>query len=194
MVHLMNELAGKTVLIFVLTCKQALRTCLLLRNLGFDVGTIHGQMTQVKRVGSLNKFKAGERKVLVATDVASRGLDIPDVDAVINFDVPQSFKDYIHRVGRTARAGKSGLAVSFVNQYDVIDYQKIEHAIQKKLDVYPSNEADVLVFYERVQEAERIANHELKQLIKDKMGKVKNVTGNAKKRKNMIKKKVKLDV
>ena len=88
LVNLMTEMAGKTILIFVITCKQALRTCLLLRNLGFDVGTIHGQMSQVKRIGSLNKFKSRERRILVATDVAARGLDIPNVDTVINFDTP----------------------------------------------------------------------------------------------------------
>jgi ATP-dependent RNA helicase DDX47/RRP3 len=69
--------------------------------------------------GALNKFKAGQRNILVATDVAARGLDIPDVDVVLNFDIPSHGKDYIHRVGRTARAGKAGRWVSFVTQYDV---------------------------------------------------------------------------
>ena len=165
LVHLINEFAGKTVLIFVITCKQALRSCLILRNLGFDVCTIHGQMSQAKRLGSLNKFKAKDTKILVATDVASRGLDIPAVDIVINYDIPQSHKDYIHRVGRTARAGKSGLAVSLTTQYDVEDYQKIEFNLGKKFDAYPVNKDDVMIFYERVQEAQRIAEHELKSLL-----------------------------
>jgi ATP-dependent RNA helicase DDX47/RRP3 len=165
LVHLINEFAGKTVLIFVITCKQALRTCLVLRNLGFDVCTIHGQMSQAKRLGSLNKFKSKETKILVATDVASRGLDIPNVDVVINYDIPQSYKDYIHRVGRTARAGKSGLSVSMTTQYDVEDYQKIEFHLNKKLEAYPVSKDDIMIFYERVQEAQRIAEHELKQLL-----------------------------
>ena len=165
LVGLINEFAGKTVLIFVITCKQALRTCLLLRNLGFDVATIHGQMSQAKRLGSLAKFKSKQTKILVATDVASRGLDIPNVDVVLNYDIPMSHKDYIHRVGRTARAGKSGLAVSLTTQYDVEDYQKIEFMIKKKLDKYAIEKDDVLIFYERVQEAQRIAEHELKQLM-----------------------------
>lgn len=72
-------------------------------------------MTQVQRLGALTKFKSGEKKILIATDVASRGLDIPNVDLVINYDIPQNTKDYIHRVGRTARAGKAGKAITMVS-------------------------------------------------------------------------------
>ena len=165
LVYLVNELAGKTILIFVITCKQALRTTLILRNLGFDVCAIHGQMNQAKRLGSLNKFKTKETKILVATDVASRGLDIPNVDAVINYDIPQTHKDYIHRVGRTARAGNTGLAISLATQYDVEDFQKIEFLIKKKLEAYPAPKDDVMIFYERVQEAQRIAEHEIKGIM-----------------------------
>lgn len=165
LIHLLTELAGKTLLIFVITCKQALRTTLILRNLGYEVSSIHGQMSQTKRLGSLSKLKAKEVKILVATDVASRGLDIPHVDVVLNYDIPQAPKDYIHRVGRTARAGRSGLAISLTTQYDVEDYQKIEHTIGKKLDAFPVNKDEALIFYERVQEAQRIAEHELKQIM-----------------------------
>ncbi|CAM9679917.1 unnamed protein product, partial [Chrysoparadoxa australica] len=80
-------------------------------------------MSQPKRLGALNKFKARERNILVATDVASRGLDIPGVDLVLNLDIPSHGKDYIHRVGRTARAGRAGRSVAFVTQYDVEVYQ-----------------------------------------------------------------------
>lgn len=78
--------------IFTRTCDSTRRIALLLRNLGFGAVPIHGQMGQPKRLGALNKFKSGERNVLVATDVASRGLDIHSVDVVINFDVPQNSK------------------------------------------------------------------------------------------------------
>lgn len=115
-------------------------------------------MNQSNRLGALNKFKSNERNILIATDVASRGLDIPNVDLVINYDVPQSPKDYIHRVGRTARAGKTGRSICFVTQYDVENYQKIEFFIEKKLDEYKLEEKSVLSIYERILEATRFAN------------------------------------
>ena len=103
--------------IFTRTCDSTRRIALMLRNLGFGAVPIHGQMGQPKRLGALNKFKAGERSILVATDVASRGLDIPGVDVVLNYDVPSNSKDYVHRVGRTARAGRSGRSVTLVTQW-----------------------------------------------------------------------------
>ena len=94
---------------------------------------LHGQLSQPKRLGALSKFKAGARNILVATDVASRGLDIPNVDLVLNYDIPGHGKDYVHRVGRTARAGKSGRSVAFVTQYDIEAYQRLEGLIGQKL-------------------------------------------------------------
>jgi ATP-dependent RNA helicase DDX47/RRP3 len=96
-----------------------LKVCLFLRKLGYRAVTVNGQMSQNKRLESLARFKQKDANVLVATDVASRGLDIPSVDLVINYDLPMNPKDYIHRVGRTARAGKAGRAISFITQYDV---------------------------------------------------------------------------
>lgn len=131
--YLLDEYKGQSTIIFVATCKNALRTTLMLRNLGFKAVCLHGQLSQPKRLGALNKFKAGERNILVATDVASRGLDIPDVDIVLNYDIPSNGKDYVHRVGRTARAGKAGRSVAFVTQYDVEAYQRLETLINQKL-------------------------------------------------------------
>ncbi|KAJ3267751.1 putative ATP-dependent RNA helicase ddx47 [Borealophlyctis nickersoniae] len=163
--YLLNELSGQTTIVFTLTCASAQKLALMLRNLGFQAVCLHGQMTQPKRLGALGKFKSGGRNILIATDVASRGLDIPGVDAVINYDVPQSSKDYIHRVGRTARAGKSGKSVTFVTQYDVEWYQRIEHALDKKLDEYPigQDRSAVLLLQERVSEAVRFAHMQMKE-------------------------------
>merc|ERR1711879_201846 len=108
-------------------------------------------------------FKSGGRDLLVSTDVASRGLDIPAVDVVLNYDIPQNSKDYIHRVGRTARAGRSGRAINIVTQYDVELFQRIEHLIGKKMGEFPTPEEEVMLLQERVHEALRVATIELKE-------------------------------
>lgn len=100
-----------------------------LRFLNFKAVNINGKLSQQQRLNALNRFKSNERNILIATDVASRGLDIPSVDVVINFDIPANSKDYVHRVGRTARAGRTGKAVTLVTQYDVEIFQKIEALI-----------------------------------------------------------------
>eukprot|EP00128_Syssomonas_multiformis_P001875 Colp12_sorted_trinity150504_noHs@11245 len=161
--YYLNELAGNSIIVFVSTCNNAQRLALLLRNLGFPAVALHGQMTQPKRLGALSKFKSQTSSILIATDVASRGLDIPHVDCVMNYDIPTHSKDYIHRVGRTARAGRSGRSITFVTQYDVELFQRIEQLIGRKMDQLPPQEAEVLLLMERVTEAQRFAAAELKE-------------------------------
>jgi len=131
--YILDEFKGQSAIVFADTCNSALRITLMLRNLGFEAVCLHGKLSQPKRLGALNKFKAGERNILIATDVASRGLDIPNVDLVINYDIPGNGKDYVHRVGRTARAGRAGRSVAFVTQYDVEPYQRLEALIGQRL-------------------------------------------------------------
>ncbi|XP_018307300.1 probable ATP-dependent RNA helicase DDX47 [Mycetomoellerius zeteki] len=164
LVHILNELAGNSFMIFCGTCNNTVRTALLLRNLGFTAVPLHGQMTQNKRIAALTKFKAKNRSILISTDVASRGLDIPHVDIVINFDIPTHSKDYIHRVGRTARAGRSGRSITFVTQYDVELYQRIEQLISKQLPLFPTEEEEVMLLQERVSEAQRIVKMDMKNI------------------------------
>lgn len=149
--------------VFTRTCDSTRKIALTLRNLGFGSVPIHGQMSQPKRLGALNKFKSGERSILVATDVASRGLDIPSVDVVINYDVPGNSKDYVHRVGRTARAGRSGRSVTLVTQYDVEVFQKIEHLTGVKMEAFPAERDEVLLLLEQVGNAQRIATMQMKE-------------------------------
>jgi ATP-dependent RNA helicase DDX47/RRP3 len=163
LVSVLNELAGNSFMVFCGTCNNTNRVAIMLRNLGMAAIPLNGHMSQEKRLGALNKFKSKSQSILIATDVASRGLDIPHVDVVINFDIPTHSKDYIHRVGRTARAGKSGKAITFVTQYDVELYQRIEHLIGKRLPKYQTVEDEVLVFKERVEEAQRHARMELRE-------------------------------
>ncbi|KAB5589968.1 hypothetical protein CTheo_6591 [Ceratobasidium theobromae] len=163
LVHLANELAANSVIIFTRTVHDAQRLSMVLRNLGFPAVPLHGQLSQSARLGALNKFKSGGRSLLIATDVASRGLDIPTVDVVINFDIPTHSKDYIHRVGRTARAGRAGKSITLVTQYDVELLQRIEGVIGKKMMEFPVDKTEVMLLKERVGEAQRLAVQELKE-------------------------------
>lgn len=99
----------------------------------FDVSELHGDMPQSSRLEVLNAFKAGDIRFLVASDVAARGLDIPDVSHVINFDVPQSVEDYVHRIGRTGRAGKIGHTILLMTNRDHEMFEKIERSIKIKI-------------------------------------------------------------
>ena len=86
----------------------------MLKSKGFSVMGLHGDMSQSARMDALQRFKSGASTLLVATDVAARGLDIPNVAAVINYTFPLTIEDYIHRIGRTGRAGRTGTAFAFV--------------------------------------------------------------------------------
>ncbi|KAF3337662.1 DEAD-box ATP-dependent RNA helicase 10 [Carex littledalei] len=168
LVYILTEMPGSTSMVFTRTCEATRILALILRNLGLKAIPISGQMSQAKRLGALTKFKAGECNILICTDVASRGLDIPSVDVVINYDIPTNSKDYIHRVGRTARAGRSGLAVALVNQYEVEWYLQIEQLIGKKLEEYPAEEAEVLMLLERVSDAKRMSQMKIKESFTNK--------------------------
>ncbi|KAF4122268.1 ATP-dependent RNA helicase DDX47/RRP3 [Geosmithia morbida] len=164
LVYLVNEFAGQSMMIFTRTVFEAQRVAILLRALGFGAIPLHGQLNQTARLGALNKFRSGARNIMVATDVAARGLDIPKVDVVLNHDLPQDSKTYIHRVGRTARAGKSGIAITITNQYDLEIYQRIEAALGKKLPEYPTVKEEVMAFRPRVEEAQRHAKIEMRSV------------------------------
>ncbi|XP_068635254.1 DEAD-box ATP-dependent RNA helicase 10-like [Aristolochia californica] len=163
LVYILSEMSGSTSMVFTRTCESTRLLSLILRQLGLNAIPISGQMTQAKRLCALNKFKTGECNILVCTDVASRGLDIPSVDMVINYDIPNNSKNYIHRVGRTARAGRSGVAISLLNQYEVEWYILIERLIGKELPEFPCEEEEVIFMLERVNEAKRKALVKMKE-------------------------------
>ena len=113
-------------IVFCRTCRQAELIGALLAKVGLKSASLHSVKPQRERMSSLSSFKSGHSRILVATDVASRGLDIPEVDLVVNHNVPRDPVDYVHRVGRTARAGRGGGAVSLVTPQDV----GLVHAIE----------------------------------------------------------------
>jgi ATP-dependent RNA helicase DDX49/DBP8 len=127
------KLLDYSIIIFVGTCRRCQEISETLQQLGIGCVALHGMLAQSKRMDSLDAFKSHRSRILVATDVASRGLDIPAVDLVINMDLPKIVADYVHRVGRTARAGRGGRALSLVTQYDVELVHAVEEYMGQKL-------------------------------------------------------------
>jgi len=124
------EIAGRPgrTLFFVRTKHGADRLAKQLSRAGVDAAAIHGDRNQSQRQRALDAFTAGHPRVLVATDVAARGIHVDDVDLVVQFDPPNDHKDYLHRSGRTARAGATGLVVALVEQGQVRDLQRLHEA------------------------------------------------------------------
>ncbi|THH29136.1 hypothetical protein EUX98_g5043 [Antrodiella citrinella] len=133
----------------------------LLKTLHIRSTALHSRLTQRERMNSLGLFRSSVIPVLVSTDVGGRGLDIDDVAMVVNWDLPNEPEEYTHRVGRTARAGKGGVAVSFVTERDEERVLKIEDRIHTKLLEMTMPEAKVLESFNMVSTAKRLANMEL---------------------------------
>lgn len=128
------ERKNSSVIVFTDLCSTSQKIGNTLAKLGLSCEYLHGKISQDKRVNIVKKFRAQEFRILISTDLASRGLDIPHVELIINYDLPNNSKTYIHRIGRTARAGKEGQALSLVTQYDVEKIQRIEHLLGRNID------------------------------------------------------------
>jgi len=126
----------KTVIIFCNRTSTAEYLHHLLRLLDHRVTSLHSKLPQRQRIDNLARFRASAARILVATDVAARGLDIPEVSLVVNYDIPRDPDDYIHRVGRTARAGRKGEAATFVGQRDVELVLAIEKRVGRELETW----------------------------------------------------------
>uniref|UniRef100_A0A665T0U9 Probable ATP-dependent RNA helicase DDX49 n=1 Tax=Echeneis naucrates TaxID=173247 RepID=A0A665T0U9_ECHNA len=159
MVHLIQTLTDQhddwSIIIFTNTCKNCQILTMMLREFNFPVISLHSMMKQKQRFANLAKFKASVYKILIATDVAARGLDIPTVQVVINHNTPGLPKIYIHRVGRTARAGRNGVSITLVTQYDIHLVHVIEQQTKTKLKEYPVEEKAVLKILTQVNMARR---------------------------------------
>jgi len=134
LLRLLGELDMSSVIIFTKTRMRADWVFDRLNEAKVSAEPIHGDISQVKREKTLRRFKEGKVRVLVATDVAARGLDIPEVSHVVNYDLPGTPEDYVHRIGRTGRAGRSGVALSFIAEDERYLVRDIERVIGKKLD------------------------------------------------------------
>ncbi len=135
--QILKQRTLRQALVFVNSKLGAARLARSFERDGLKTAALHGDKSQDERLKSLDAFKRGDVDLLVATDVAARGLDIADLPAVFNFDVPYNAEDYVHRIGRTGRAGASGLAVTLVARSDTRLVTEIEKLIKKKLDIEP---------------------------------------------------------
>jgi ATP-dependent RNA helicase RhlB len=135
LIGLLRETEAHRTMVFVNTRRMAERLETVLRANGFNAQALSGDVPQKKRLQFLRQFHEGELAILIATDVASRGLHIPDVSHIFNFDLPQDAPDYVHRIGRTARAGADGDAISFGCEEFAISLPDIESYIGHKIPV-----------------------------------------------------------
>ena len=143
LIGLVREMGEGRIMIFVNMKREAERVQDYLEANGIHAKAISGDVPQNKRLRMLMDFQSGELAVLIGTDVASRGLHVPDVQYVINYDLPQDPEDYVHRIGRTARAGAAGDAISLGCETYVISLPDIEEYIGHKLPVAGYNPEDL---------------------------------------------------
>lgn len=136
LVHLLQVDSG-TFLVFTRTKYGANKIFSKLLKKGFDAGILHGGKTQAQRIRALEGFKKGHHRILVATDIASRGIHVHGIKHVINYDMPQDADDFIHRVGRTGRVEETGTATTFVLPEEMYDLRQIERTVGKKIEQLP---------------------------------------------------------
>lgn len=162
----LNQYPDKSTIIFVGSCKTATIMKTMLHQLRIKAIAYHGQLPQRERIEAVDRFKAGDFRVLVATNVGSRGLDIPHVDLVINYDLPDEHEDYVHRVGRAGRGERSGVAITIITSNELIEYAKLEKFLNKRIPKKDINPADVERNLENVDLARRSALEKYKAYMK----------------------------
>jgi len=175
--RLVNENPKNKILVFVRTKIRAERVQKALKRVNLESLTIHSDKDQKERFSVMKKFRAGQNLILIATDVSARGIDIPDVDFVVNYDLPEQTENYVHRVGRTGRGTKKGKAVSFCSVEEKPLLKKIESYLdqdiqvleidkgdyQETLDFTPENETDWKSLIRKAEEEESSKNRKGKK-------------------------------
>ena len=138
--HLFSLKAPQRVIVFASSKLKVKDLAIVLRRSGYNVGAMHSDLQQAERDEVMYKFKAQQIDVLVATDIVARGIDIDDIQLVINYDVPHDAEDYVHRIGRTARANNEGEAVTFVGEMEQIGFAAIERFLEVDIEKKSSPE------------------------------------------------------
>ena len=131
--HLLQQEEVQRSIVFVKTRERLAELVSQLQASGIDCAWLRGEMEQEKRIEALQRFRSGRVTILVATDVAARGIDLPDVSHVFNYDMPRSADTYVHRIGRTGRAGKKGCAINLVEAHDVGMMERVERYTEEKM-------------------------------------------------------------
>lgn len=150
-----------SVLLFVRTRHDAARVAQTLKRMHYNAAEIHSDRSLNQRKEALEGFKAGKYRILVATDIAARGIDVMGIELVVNYDLPDEYENYVHRIGRTGRAGHTGRAISFATPAQGSDVKAIENIIRMKLpvaahpDIAPEKFSDIAELYEKNQQALR---------------------------------------
>jgi ATP-dependent RNA helicase RhlE len=150
-------------LVFVRTRVRAERVAKALERVGFTCQTIHGEKDQDARSKVMENFKNGTNKILIATDVSSRGIDIPNVEYVVNYDLPEVAENYVHRVGRTGRGDKRGIALSFCSKSEKEILDDIEQFLSKPITVLAISKQE----YEATVDLSAESEHDWKKLIEE---------------------------
>jgi len=140
--RLINEHADSKIMVFVRTKVRAERVAHALERMEIQSMTLHGDKEQKERSLALGAFKSGKTKVLIATDISARGIDIPNVDYVVNYDLPDEIENYVHRIGRTGRGTQRGNAVSFCSTEEKSKLAAIEEYIGKPITVLQLSKAE----------------------------------------------------
>jgi ATP-dependent RNA helicase RhlE len=161
--RIIKEHPESKMLIFVRTKVRAERVAKALERVSISSQTIHGNKDQTERALVMNGFHEGSNKVLIATDVSSRGIDIPNVEYVVNYDLPEVAENYVHRVGRTGRGTQRGIAISFCSQEEREILKEIENFISKPIAVIGIDKRE----YEETVDISEASEHDWKLLIKE---------------------------
>ena len=144
LIHLLKDESIKSVIVFSRTKHGANKIAKDLEKAGVAAAAIHGNKSQNQRQLALNNFKEGNIRVLVATDIAARGIDIDELSHVINYDLPDVAETYVHRIGRTGRAGASGVAITFCDEEEKAMFRSIEKVIGKSIPVLAEEEYEII--------------------------------------------------
>ena len=167
LITLLKDKVFQSVIVFTKTKHKANRICQKLIAVGIENEAIHSNKSQAARQRALSGFKDGKIKVLIATDIAARGIDIEAISHIVNFDIPSTPEDYVHRIGRTARAGASGIAITFCEPSERLKLFRIEKLINLKLNVIKSqllNPVNLVGYNEDPRNSSKIKKRDVNQL------------------------------